>query len=264
LPTCHVDQDDLACQVAGDGPASDEEPTVAAEGKGCHDPVLPGGQRGAERLSPLHVPQEHHPVHVGGGQGAPVGAEGQVLDTGASSGIGAATAAAFGAEGARVAITYRSNLTGARATAERVEAAGGKALVVALDLEAPASIAASIGRVLEHWSQLDVLVANAVYWGADRPDPTIRFEDVPLAKWQAMLSANVVGNAAVIGAVLPTMRARRWGRIVLVSSGAARRAFPAPAPTARPSPACTAWPAASRGTLAATACSSTWWPPASP
>jgi 3-oxoacyl-[acyl-carrier protein] reductase len=153
-----------------------------------------------------------------------------VLVTGASSGIGAATAAAFGAEGARVAITYRSNLTGAQATAERVEAAGGKALVVALDLEAPASIAAAVGQVLEHWGQLDVLVANAVYWGADRPDPAIRFEDVPLAKWQAMLTANVVGNAAVIRAVLPTMRARRWGRIVLLSSGAAEEGLPGPGP----------------------------------
>src|SRR4029450_4071764 len=104
-----------------------------------------------------------------------------VLVTGASSGIGAATAAAFGAEGARVAITYRDNLTGAKATAERVEAAGGKALVVALDLQAPALIGAAIGRILEHWGQLDVLVANAVYGGADRPAPTIRFDDVPLA-----------------------------------------------------------------------------------
>ena len=153
-----------------------------------------------------------------------------VLVTGASSGIGAATAAAIGAEDAPVAITYHTNLIGAQATAQRVEAAGGKALVVALDLEAPASIGAAVGRVLEHWGQLDVLVANAVYWGADRPDPTIRFEDVPLAKWQAMLTANVVGNAAVIDAVLPTMRARRWGRIVLVSSGAAEEGLPGPGP----------------------------------
>src|SRR4029450_5124489 len=93
-----------------------------------------------------------------------------VLVTGASSGIGAATAAAFGAEGARVAITYRNNLAGAQATAQRVEAAGGKALVRALDLQTPTSVGAAVGRVLEHWGQLDVLVANAVYWGADRPD----------------------------------------------------------------------------------------------
>jgi NAD(P)-dependent dehydrogenase (short-subunit alcohol dehydrogenase family) len=153
-----------------------------------------------------------------------------VLVTGASSGIGAATAAAFGSEGARVAISYRNNLAGAEATAERVEAAGGTALIVALDLEAPASIGASVDRVLKHWGQVDVLVGNAVYWGADRPDPTNRFEDVPLAKWQVMLNANVVGNAAVIRAVLPAMRARRWGRIVLISSGAAEEGLPGPGP----------------------------------
>jgi 3-oxoacyl-[acyl-carrier protein] reductase len=53
---------------------------------------------------------------------------------------------------------------------------------------------------------------------------------MPLTKWQAMLTANVVGNAAVIDAVLPTMRARRWGRIVLVSSGAAEEGLPGPGP----------------------------------
>ncbi len=53
---------------------------------------------------------------------------------------------------------------------------------------------------------------------------------MPLAKWQVMLNANVVGNVAVIRAVLPAMRARRWGRIVLISSAAAEEGLPGPGP----------------------------------
>jgi 3-oxoacyl-[acyl-carrier protein] reductase len=153
-----------------------------------------------------------------------------VMVTGASSGIGAATAKAFGHEGARVAITYRKNLAGAETTAESVEAVGGSALTVPLELDDPASIQNAVDIVLKTWGQIDVLVANAVRWGGDRPDPTIRFEDVPHDEWLAMVAANLVGPAAVIRAVLPGMRARRWGRIVLISSSAATEGIPGPGP----------------------------------
>lgn len=153
-----------------------------------------------------------------------------VMVTGASSGIGAATAEAFAREGARVVVTYHKNLPGAEATAKRVAAAGGRALVVQLELEDPASIDAAVKTAQQTWEGVDVLVANAVRWGGERPDPTIRFEDVPHTEWLAMIHANLVGPAAVIRAVLPGMRARGWGRIVLVSSSAAEEGVPGPGP----------------------------------
>lgn len=154
-----------------------------------------------------------------------------VLVTGASKGIGAATARAFGQEGARVAITYRDSPEKAEKVASEIESAGGQALVVRLDLEDLRTVEEAANTVIERWGGIDVLVANAVRWGGDGPpDPSIRFEDVPLEEWQAMISANLIGAAAQVRAVLPSMRSRGWGRIVLISSSVAEEGLPGPGP----------------------------------
>jgi 3-oxoacyl-[acyl-carrier protein] reductase len=154
-----------------------------------------------------------------------------VLVTGASTGIGAATARAYGREGARVAITYRNNLDSAEKVAADVEASGGQAHVVRLDLEDPPTIDHAVASVIERWGRVDVLVANAVRWGGDGPpDPGLRFEDVPQQEWEAMINANLVGTAASVRAVLPSMRAGGWGRIVLISSSVAEEGLPGPGP----------------------------------
>src|SRR5690606_1845307 len=151
-----------------------------------------------------------------------------VLVTGGSSGIGTATAVAFAREGARVAITYRTHEQAARKVAAAIEEAGGEAFCTPMDLEDPQSAQRAVDAVLERWGRVDVLVANAVRWGGDAPDPSRRFEDVPVEEWQAMVGANLVGAAAAVRAVLPGMRARRWGRIVLISSGVAEDGLPGP------------------------------------
>lgn len=154
-----------------------------------------------------------------------------VLITGASTGIGAATARAYGREGARVAITYRNHPDRAEKVAADVEAAGGQAYVVRLDLEDLPSIDRAVASVVEHWGGIDVLVANAVRWGGDGPpDPSLRFEDVPLREWDAMISANLIGTAATVRGVLPGMRAKGWGRVVLISSSVAEEGLPGPGP----------------------------------
>ncbi|MDQ2729673.1 MAG: SDR family NAD(P)-dependent oxidoreductase, partial [Actinomycetota bacterium] len=100
-----------------------------------------------------------------------------VLVTGATSGIGRATAIAFGTEGARVALTYHTNREGAETTAKEVETAGGQSMVVAYDLGDKASIDAAVGTVAERWGGINVLVANAVEWGAPAWAPPA-FEDL--------------------------------------------------------------------------------------
>ncbi|MEU8379849.1 SDR family NAD(P)-dependent oxidoreductase [Streptosporangium sp. NPDC048865] len=154
-----------------------------------------------------------------------------VLITGASAGIGAATARAYGREGARVAITYRDHPDSAEKVAADVEAAGGRAHVVRLDLEDLATVDHAVATVVERWGGVDVLVANAVRWGGDGPPaPNLRFEDVPLREWDAMIGANLIGTVATVRAVLPGMRAKGWGRIVLVSSSVAEEGLPGPGP----------------------------------
>ncbi|MEV4834681.1 SDR family NAD(P)-dependent oxidoreductase [Nonomuraea sp. NPDC049486] len=153
-----------------------------------------------------------------------------VLVTGGSSGIGAATAVAFAREGAKVAITYRKGEEAARAVAAAITEAGGEPFVTPMDLEDLPSARRAVDAVLARWGRVDVLVANAVRWGGDAPDPAVRFEDVPVEEWLAMVGANLVGAAAAVRGVLPGMRARGWGRIVLISSGVAEEGLPGPGP----------------------------------
>ncbi|GLW72041.1 beta-ketoacyl-ACP reductase [Kitasatospora phosalacinea] len=154
-----------------------------------------------------------------------------VLVTGASTGIGAATARAYGREGARVAVTYRHSPEKAGRVVAEIAAGGGQACAVRLDLEDLDGVERAVRAVVERWGGVDVLVANAVRWGGDGPpDPSVRFEHVPLAEWQAMIGANLIGAVAQVRAVLPGMRARGWGRIVLVSSSVAEEGVPGPGP----------------------------------
>ncbi|MDA0636932.1 SDR family NAD(P)-dependent oxidoreductase [Nonomuraea sp. MCN248] len=153
-----------------------------------------------------------------------------VMVTGGSSGIGAATAVAFAREGAKIAITYHRREDAAREVAAAIAAAGGEPFLTPMDLRDLPSAQRAVDDVLARWGRVDVLVANAVHWGADAPDPTTRFEDVPMSAWLAMVDANLVGAAATVRAALPGMRARGWGRIVLISSSVADEGLPGPGP----------------------------------
>src|SRR5687768_7235948 len=84
-----------------------------------------------------------------------------VVVTGASAGVGRATAVAFARRGWRVALLARgrAGLEGAR---RDVQAAGGEALVLALDIADAASVDAAAAQVIEHWSRIDVWVNNAM------------------------------------------------------------------------------------------------------
>jgi NAD(P)-dependent dehydrogenase (short-subunit alcohol dehydrogenase family) len=148
-----------------------------------------------------------------------------VLVTGGSSGIGAATAVAFGGIGARVTLTYHQGAERAAEVVRRVEKAGGTAQAVHLDLADHAGIRATVART----GPFDALIANAVRWGGTGPvlEP---FEQVPATEWTAALHANLVGNVVLAQAVLPGMREKRFGRIVLVSSGVAEEGVPGTGP----------------------------------
>ena len=143
------------------------------------------------------------------------------LVTGSSRGIGRATAVAFGREGARVVVTYRNDRDRAEAVADDVREAGGEAMVVHFDLASDDSIRAAVDATLERWDGIDVLVNNAVAWGARRPQDAPPFEELPPDEWRPLLRANLEGAMRTIQLVAPSMRARGWGRIVNVSSGIA-------------------------------------------
>ncbi|NUS00253.1 MAG: SDR family oxidoreductase [Kribbellaceae bacterium] len=147
-----------------------------------------------------------------------------VLVTGGSSGIGRATAIAYGREGARVAITYNSRKDAAEAVLEEIEAAGGTAYAVPMDLGEPESIASAVASVVSHFGGLDAVVANAVSWGTlaydERPS---KIEESRPEWWTQIIRANLEGNFHLVQQVAPALRRSSHGRLVLISTDLAVR-----------------------------------------
>ena len=136
------------------------------------------------------------------------------LVTGGSRGIGAAVARALGAAGAAVAVNYRTQ----RAAAEEVARGIGQAMPVQANVADAGAVAAMVAAVEAGLGPIDILVNNAGI-------ALIRgIEDLTEADFDATLAVNLKGPFLCTQAVLPGMRARSWGRIVNISSGAARGA----------------------------------------
>lgn len=83
------------------------------------------------------------------------------LITGSDSGMGQAMAIAFARESAKVFITWHSDEEGAKATAQKVEQAGGECLIQQLDVTDEASVQALFRKADEQFGTLDILVNNA-------------------------------------------------------------------------------------------------------
>ncbi|MFZ0664628.1 MAG: SDR family oxidoreductase, partial [Acidimicrobiales bacterium] len=154
------------------------------------------------------------------------------LVTGASRGIGRAAAIALAQSGLDVAIAARSVHRGEGLddsdvgegrvlpgsldeTATEVEAAGARALKLKADLHDHSSLGAACRNVLDAWGRIDVLVNNAVDTG---PGSMLPFLDLTIAQLERKLMANVVSQAVMIKAVLPSMLEAGSGVIIDVSS----------------------------------------------
>lgn len=137
------------------------------------------------------------------------------LVTGGSRGIGRAVAVALGAQGQRVAVGYARDEAGAKETCAQVEAAGGEALAVAVDVTDTGAVDAAFGTVEEAWGRVAVLVSNA---GINEDGLVLRMSD---EQWERVLSTNLDGAFRVVRRATPGMVRGRWGRIVAMSSVAA-------------------------------------------
>ena len=140
------------------------------------------------------------------------------LVTGASRGIGAAIALALAELGAAVAINYRERADGAQAVVTRIKAGGGRAMTVAADVSQAAAVTAMVEQITSSFGPVDILVNNA---GIAIPRGV---DDLSESDFDRTILVNLKSAFLCTQAVLPSMRARKWGRIVNVSSGAARGA----------------------------------------
>lgn len=138
------------------------------------------------------------------------------LVTGASRGIGQAAAFALAEAGADIAVSYRHREAQALETVRGIERLGRRAVPVRADVSLATEVADMVAVIEADLGQVDILVNNAGIVSA-KPLPEISETD-----WDEMLAVNLKSAFLVIQRVLPGMRARRWGRIINLSSVAAQ------------------------------------------
>ncbi len=136
---------------------------------------------------------------------------------GASQGLGRAVAEALAAEGARVALCARTATT-LEATAEEIRRASGAEVVpVPADVTRPAEVERFVNTAVERWGTVHIAVANA---GGPPAKP---FAALTLEDWKTAVELNLMSSVHLARAVLPRMRAQRWGRLVFLTSVAVKQ-----------------------------------------
>ncbi len=141
------------------------------------------------------------------------------LVTGASQGIGRATSLSLAAAGASVAVAAR-NVEKLGTLVSEIQAAGGEALAVPMDVSDPAQVKAGFQQVLAKFGRLDILVNNA---GVARDTLALRMK---LEDWDAVIRTNLTGAHLCTQQALGAMLKQRSGRIINVSSVVAETGNP--------------------------------------
>jgi NAD(P)-dependent dehydrogenase (short-subunit alcohol dehydrogenase family) len=132
--------------------------------------------------------------------------------TGASKGLGKAIALALAQAGAGVAVSSRARGE-IEAAAREIEAATGRRIVpVAADVREDAGAERLVAAAVEAFGKVDVLVNSA---GINIRKP---IGELTLGDFQEMFDINVTGTFRMAKLVVPGMIARRWGRIINISS----------------------------------------------
>jgi 3-oxoacyl-[acyl-carrier protein] reductase len=137
------------------------------------------------------------------------------LVTGASRGIGRAIALRLAGQGAVVIAAARGE--NARATADAIGTAGGRAEAIALDVTDAAAASAAVSGVIARHSRIDVLVNNA---GVARDQLMLRLKR---EDWDAVIATNLTSAFTLTQAVLKPMLRQRSGRIICISSVVGQR-----------------------------------------
>jgi 3-oxoacyl-[acyl-carrier protein] reductase len=138
------------------------------------------------------------------------------LVTGGSRGIGRAIVKALASDGARVAFVYRGSQEAATSLVQEIGQIGGTVLAVQLDVTDAVAAQNCVERLIQEWGRIDILVNNA---GVIRDDLFVRME--PEA-WNSVLQTNLGGTYNFCRAAAYPMMKQRRGRIINISSVAAK------------------------------------------
>src|ERR687894_2384358 len=137
--------------------------------------------------------------------------------TGSSTGIGAASAVALAEAGCRVAVHYNRSEDEAREVVKRISSAGGEAMLVGGDVADAGEVGRMAREIEDRYGRLDVLVNNAGSLIERRS-----FSEMTEDLWDRVMEVNLKSVFLCSQAVLPTMKRQGEGRIINVTSVAAR------------------------------------------
>src|ERR1051326_7930259 len=136
------------------------------------------------------------------------------LITGASRGIGRAIARGYAKEGAVIAVTARTE-EALDSLVEELRPHGRKTLAIRADLSDSAAPDQIVRQVLDALGTIDILVNNAGIGSSSSPRPVVDFDD---EFWNKTLMLNLTAPYKLSKAVLPTMLAKKRGRIINIAS----------------------------------------------
>ncbi|KPM51354.1 short-chain dehydrogenase [Frankia sp. CcI49] len=139
--------------------------------------------------------------------------------TGGASGIGRSCALRLARDGARVAVLDLNEGDAKQVVAE-IEAEGGTAHALAVDVADRASVDQALAQTREHLGPVTILVNSAGKTGYHR------FIDMSLESWTSILTVNLTGTFHCCQSALPDMIEAGWGRIVNISSSSAQGGQP--------------------------------------
>ena len=139
------------------------------------------------------------------------------LVTAASKGMGKACALGLAAEGARVAMCARTERD-LHAAADEIRArTGAEVVAVPADVTREDQVKALVARARDAFGSVDILVANA------GGPPRGYFHEVTDAQWYGAFEVSLLSVVRLIREVLPSMRQRRWGRIITIQSSSVKQ-----------------------------------------
>jgi len=137
--------------------------------------------------------------------------------TGSSTGIGRAVAEGLARDGCRVAVHYNSSEGEAREVVGRIEASAGEAMLVGGDVADAGEVKRMVGEVVDRFGQINILVNNAGSLLERRS-----LEDMTEDLWDRVMDVNLKSVYLCSQAVLPIMKRQGGGKIINITSVAAR------------------------------------------
>lgn len=138
------------------------------------------------------------------------------LITGANRGIGKAIALSLAEAGIDVAVNYRTHKDEAEKVCSQIKKLNRRSIPVQADVSRASDVARLVNTIEKELGAVDILVNNA---GITRPQT---IEEITEKDFDELISINLKSVFLVTQAVLPDMRARKWGRIINISSVAAQ------------------------------------------